>query len=168
MQQSQRIGLVLVAVVLVVGGFIVARGSSSDSSTTAAGSPSTSTVALQTTTTVARAPAGGTVTKTVTHPASTTTTARAKPAPPAAPVVLVRGGKPSGGIKKLSFKGGNEIRFTVSSDVADEIHVHGYDLKKDVKAGGKVSFAFKGDIEGVFEVELENAGVQIASLKVAQ
>lgn len=125
MQQRQRIGLIVAAVVLVVGGFLVARGSSTDSSTRAAGSPSAS-------------------------------------------VVLVRGGKPAGGLKTLSFKGGDEIRFTVSSDVADEIHVHGYDLMKDVKAGGKVSFAFKGDINGVFEVELEGVGVQIASLKVSQ
>ncbi len=47
------------------------------------------------------------------------------------------------------------MRFRVESDVADEIHVHGYDLKKDVPAGGSVSFSFPASIEGVFEVELE-------------
>jgi hypothetical protein len=54
----------------------------------------------------------------------------------------------------------------VQSDVADEIHVHGYDLKKDVTKGGSVTFTFKGTIEGRFEVELENAGTQIANLEV--
>jgi hypothetical protein len=50
--------------------------------------------------------------------------------------------------------------------VADEIHVHGYDLKKDVPKGGSVQFNFKASIEGRFEVELENAGTQIANLEV--
>ena len=49
---------------------------------------------------------------------------------------------------------------------ADEIHVHGYDLKKDVTAGGSVEFDFTATIEGRFEVELENAGTQIAMLEV--
>ncbi len=159
-------GLIVAAVALVIGGFLVARGSSTDPQTTAAGSPSATAVAPQETTTAAPPASGSIATETVTAPTPVTTTP--KPATPAAPVVLVRGGKPSGGVKKLSFKGGDEIRFSVSSDVADEVHVHGYDLMKDVKAGGTVSFAFKGDIEGVFEVELEGAGVQIASLKVAQ
>ena len=43
----------------------------------------------------------------------------------------------------------------MTSDVADEIHVHGYDLKKDVPAGGSVRFSFPASIEGVFEIELE-------------
>jgi hypothetical protein len=54
----------------------------------------------------------------------------------------------------------------VSSDTADEVHVHGYDLKKDVAAGGTVSFAFRADIDGIFEVELENSGIQLAQLRV--
>jgi hypothetical protein len=44
--------------------------------------------------------------------------------------------------------------------------VHGYDLMKDVTAGGSVSFSFTASIEGRFEVELENAGTQIAELQV--
>ncbi len=44
--------------------------------------------------------------------------------------------------------------------------MHGYDLKKDVTAGGSVEFDFKATIEGRFEVELENAGTQIAMLEV--
>jgi hypothetical protein len=54
----------------------------------------------------------------------------------------------------------------VNSDVADEIHVHGYDFKKNVEKGGSVSFSFPAKIEGVFEVELEDAGEQIAELRV--
>jgi len=80
--------------------------------------------------------------------------------------IVVRGGKPVGGIKKLTFKKGEQVRFIVNSDVADEIHVHGYDFHKDVKAGGSVSFSFPAKIEGVFVIELENLGEQIAQLTV--
>jgi hypothetical protein len=102
---------------------------------------------------------------------STNTSTAGKPstktqteAPP--PVVTVRGGKPAGGIKKLSFTKGDQVRFRVDSDVADEIHVHGYDFHKDVPAGGSVSFSFPAKIEGVFVVELESRGEQIAQLTV--
>ena len=58
------------------------------------------------------------------------------------------------------------MRLRVRSDVADEIHIHGYDLKKDVAARGSVQFRFTARIEGRFEIELEDAGTQIASLEV--
>jgi hypothetical protein len=54
----------------------------------------------------------------------------------------------------------------VRSSVADEVHVHGYDLMKDVEPGKTVTFSFPADITGIFEVELEGAGKQIAQLRV--
>jgi plastocyanin len=80
--------------------------------------------------------------------------------------IVVKGGKPVGGVQEISVSKGDEVRFTVSSDVADEIHVHGYDFMKDVKAGGSVSFDFKAKIDGAFEIELEGRKEQIAELKV--
>ena len=84
----------------------------------------------------------------------------------ATPQITIRGGKPVGGIKKLDYNKGDQVKFIVTSDVADEIHVHGYDLKEDVPAGGSVRFSFPASIEGVFEVELEDRKQQIAQLKV--
>ena len=75
--------------------------------------------------------------------------------------------KPQGGVKKLNFDKGDQIRFRIVSDTADEIHVHGYDLMKDVAQGGSVTFSFKGSIDGRFVVELEDHGEQIAELDVA-
>ena len=60
----------------------------------------------------------------------------------------MRGGKPVGGIKKLDYNKGDQVQFIVTSDVADEIHVHGYDLKKDVPAGGSVRFSFPAEHRG--------------------
>jgi hypothetical protein len=93
--------------------------------------------------------------------------AEPKPAQPAAERVVVVGGKPRGGVQRLNFKSGERVRFVVESDVADEVHVHGYDVAKDVPAGGSVRFGFPARIEGVFEVELESRGEQIAELRVS-
>jgi heme/copper-type cytochrome/quinol oxidase subunit 2 len=80
--------------------------------------------------------------------------------------ITVRDAKPVGGIKRLTFKKGETVKFNVTSDVADEIHVHGYDLKKDVPAGGQVTMSFKAKADGIYEVELENLAQQIAELRV--
>jgi cytoskeletal protein RodZ len=89
-----------------------------------------------------------------------------KPQTPAIERIVVRGGGPVGGVKRLEYENGEQVRFSVSSDVADEVHVHGFDVAKDVQAGGSVRFAFRADFEGVFEVELEHRKVQIAELRV--
>ena len=84
----------------------------------------------------------------------------------AIPVVRVKGGKPVGGITDITVAKGGRVRFTVVSDVGDQIHVHGYDLEKDVPAGGRVSFSFLAKIDGIFVIELESRSEQIAQLKV--
>jgi hypothetical protein len=80
--------------------------------------------------------------------------------------VTVKGGKPVGGIKNITVSKGAQVRFVVNSDVSDEIHVHGYDFHKNVKAGGKVSFSFPAKMDGEFEIELESRKQQIAALVV--
>jgi len=82
------------------------------------------------------------------------------------PVIVVKHGKPVGGIRDLTYNEGERIRFVVKSDVSDEVHVHGYDIMKDVEAGGSVSFDFPATLEGVFEAELEGRKEQIIQLTV--
>lgn len=80
--------------------------------------------------------------------------------------IVIKHGKPVGGIAQLTYDRGGEVRFEVDSDVSDEVHMHGYDIMKDVKAGGSVSFDFPATIEGVFEAELEGRKEQILELTV--
>lgn len=80
--------------------------------------------------------------------------------------IVIKNGKPVGGIADLTYNKGEEVRFKVDSDVSDEVHMHGYDIMKDVKAGGSVSFDFPATIEGVFEAELEGRKEQILELTV--
>src|SRR5690349_1354355 len=65
--------------------------------------------------------------------------------------IVIEHGKPVGGIADLTYNKGEQVRINVESDVSDEVHVHGYDIMKDVKAGGSVNFDFPASIEGVFE-----------------
>jgi hypothetical protein len=80
--------------------------------------------------------------------------------------IVIKNGKPVGGIKQLTYNEGERVRFKVDSDVSDEVHMHGYDIMKDVRAGGSVSFDFPATIEGVFEAELEGRKEQILELTV--
>jgi hypothetical protein len=89
-----------------------------------------------------------------------------KPRPPRVETVTVRGGRAVGGVKELEYRNGERVRLVVRSDVSDEVHVHGYDLTRDVAAGGSARFNFRATLEGVFEVELETRHEQIASLVV--
>jgi pyruvate/2-oxoglutarate dehydrogenase complex dihydrolipoamide acyltransferase (E2) component len=94
------------------------------------------------------------------------------PPPPPAPAepttvrVIVRGGVPAGGVVRESTDKGDRVVVLVTSDVADEVHVHGYDLSRDVAPGAPARIAFPATIPGRFEIELEDRGVQIAELTV--
>lgn len=106
----------------------------------------------------------------------TPTVAATTNVPPAAPTtpttreqtitVHVEGGKPVGGVVHAKIKKGRRVLLIVRSNVADEVHVHGYDLMQDVAAGGTARIRFKASIPGIFEVELESRGLQIAELTV--
>jgi hypothetical protein len=82
------------------------------------------------------------------------------------PTIVVRDGEPVGGVQELEYSAGEQIRFRVSSDAAEEIHVHGYDIAKEVPAGGTVELDFPAELEGIYEAELEGLGVQIAELRI--
>jgi len=104
----------------------------------------------------------------------TTTTARTpesaqeggKGAKEKVPTIVVRNDEPVDGIERLEYNAGETIRFKVESDKAEEVHLHGYDVMKDIPAGGSVTFDLPAEIEGIFEAELEGVGVQIAEIRV--
>jgi hypothetical protein len=73
---------------------------------------------------------------------------------------------PKNGIVRATVKQGDKVVLVVKSDVADEIHLHGYDLKTNVAAGGTARLLFTATIPGRFEVELESRSTQIADLTV--
>jgi len=55
--------------------------------------------------------------------------------------------------RKVEVATDDHVHISVTSDHADEVHVHGYDIEKEVTAGGTVTIDFTADIPGQFEVE---------------
>ena len=108
-------------------------------------------------------------TQTVTTPA-TTGVETAPPPPPAPPVqtirIVVRGGSIVGGLQHITAPKGRRVRMLVSADVQDEVHLHGYDLVRNVAAGRPADIRFRATITGRFEVELEDREFQIAEIEV--
>ena len=84
------------------------------------------------------------------------------PTPTAELVPLLKAGK----VTRLEFKEGDTIKFRVTSEEDEEVHVHGYDIARDIGAGETISMSFKATIEGIFEIEFEHAKEQIGELRV--
>ncbi len=62
---------------------------------------------------------------------------------------------------------GNSVLIVVSVDVDDEVHVHAYDVYADATPDSPAMAMFTADIPGIFEVELERAGVSLLELEVS-
>jgi FtsP/CotA-like multicopper oxidase with cupredoxin domain len=142
MSRNQRIVLVVGALVVAVVAFIVAQPGDDDDST-----PSSSATQTQTTADDA------TDTATETQPE--------EPAEPPVTRISVKGGVIAGDVKSIEVAKGDTVRIVVSSDVEDEIHLHGYDIEKEAAPGKPARFKFKADVEGAFELEshaAEDAG----------
>jgi hypothetical protein len=121
-----------------------------------------------TTTTTTTPTTETTTTETTDTTSDTTTTDTTETTPPGPTVVRVRvvGGAPQGGIVRETVNQGDRVAIVVTSDVADEIHLHGYDLSRDVAAGGTARLVFRATVPGRFEVELEDRALQIADITV--
>lgn len=126
-----------------------------------------------------QAPANSAASTAPTAPAGTVDGSRADSDTPTTPVptpaepatrtinVAVRGGQVSGDTGRVEVPLGTPVTLFVTSDVADEIHLHGYDREAPVPAGGVGSISFIATIPGVFEVELHEADLQLLQLQVS-
>ena len=104
--------------------------------------------------------------------ATAESTSTVVPAPagtsPPTPTVLsvnVRGGSVEGASRQRAPLN-QPVTIRVTSDVAEEVHVHGYDKRAAVTAGSSVDITFVANIPGVFEVEFERSHKLLFSLEV--
>lgn len=119
----------------------------------------TSTVPSSTTTVAATVPT--TVAATTTLAPTTTTIADG--------VVVIELGFSEGQVQgedRYEVDGGAVVRIMLTSDVTDEVHVHGYDVFGDVAPDVPAVIEFTADIPGIFEVELEEVGRVLFELVV--
>jgi len=123
----------------------------------------------QTTTTTAAPPAATTETTTTTDtmPAETTSTETTPPAPkPKTIAIVVENGRPQGGIQRPKIDKGTKIVLVVDSDAGEEVHVHGYDIERELTPGTPLRIPITANIPGRFEVELHHPDVLLAVLEV--
>lgn len=121
-----------------------------------------STEAVTTTETVAAAPADTTTSETTpSTPSATTPVAQAK-------VITVRvvGGRPQGGIQRPTVDQGDKVVLVVRTDSGEAVHLHGYNIEKDVVPGTPVRIPFTANIAGRFEVELHPTDTLLAVIEV--
>ncbi len=76
------------------------------------------------------------------------------------------GGEVTGTDNRINVAQGETVMLVIDSDVAEHVHVHGYDLFLDVSPGGAATMMFTADIPGVFEIEFEDSGVLVTELEV--
>ena len=139
--------LVIVAVALVLAGGLFVFFRSRDDGASA------------TTTTTAPTTTAGTTTGIIPQP----------PQPPPPPQlqqirIVVRGGKPVGGVKDVTVPKNARAVIVITSDVADELHLHGYNLKRDLTPGKTARLPFRATIEGTVEAELEERGLPLVRI----
>jgi hypothetical protein len=147
MSSGARLGFLAAAIAVLVIAFIVLRPSSEDTELTA--DPPTPTP-------TASAAATGTA-----EPQETETPTPT-PKPTVDPGPVLTGEE----VEEIRVDKGETVRFRVRAPSDEEVHVHGYDISRDVEAGKTEKISFKATIDGIFEIEFEHAGTQIASLRV--
>ncbi|MFI6674901.1 hypothetical protein [Kribbella sp. NPDC050470] len=81
--------------------------------------------------------------------------------------VSIAGGKVSTGSAVVKAKPGQTVRINAVSDVADSLHVHGYDKTLDLKPGKSGSVEFATFTKGIFEVETHETGKLLFKLQVS-
>jgi hypothetical protein len=81
-------------------------------------------------------------------------------------LTFARGSVP-GGVARIPVHLGSTVDLLVHSDVTDEVHLHGYNRLVNITAGQPTKLEFLANIPGVFDVELEQRGIQLAQLEIS-
>ena len=80
--------------------------------------------------------------------------------------VTIVSGKVSPSGAKYDVSKGSTVTINVTSDSADTIHVHGYEIEKGVVPGTPLVITFTADQTGRYEVETHAIEATIATLNV--
>lgn len=138
--------------------------------TTTTAAPTTTTAS---TTTIAGATTTAAATSTTAPPAPTTTTlapvtVTSTTADATNPIfeITVANGEVEGPTR-ASVRLGDVFIVRVVADVAEEVHLHGYDRFGDVAPGMPAVIEVEALIPGVFEVELEGSGLELLLIEVS-
>jgi outer membrane lipoprotein SlyB len=111
-----------------------------------------------------------TTTKTATTATTTETAGETTPTTPAAQakVITIRvvGGRPQGGIQRPTIGQGDNVVLVIRADSGDAVHLHGYNIEKEIVPGQPLRLPFTANIAGRFELELHPTDTLLAVLEV--
>jgi hypothetical protein len=108
----------------------------------------------------------GATAPTVTTTETTTTTTDTTAAMPTTIAIVVKDGRPQGGIERPTIEKGDKVVVVVRTDAGEEVHLHGYDIEKPVTAGEPVRIPFTANLPGRFELELHHPDALLAVIEV--
>jgi FtsP/CotA-like multicopper oxidase with cupredoxin domain len=148
MNRTQRLALLGVAAVIVVVAIVVLPSLGGDDD--GGDQPRSAAETTPPADTSATTPAENGETQAATQP-------RPRPQAP-----LLRAGKET----EIEVTKGDTVRFRVRHPTAEEVHVHGYDITRDLEPNKTATVSFEANIEGIFEIELEQSGRELAKLTV--
>lgn len=90
-------------------------------------------------------------------------------APPAPDVTLdiaVADGEVSPAPQRVDVARGDRVRILITSDQADEVHLHGYDVSAEIGPDHDEVLEFTADEAGLFDVETHDSGLLVTQLAV--
>ena len=137
----------------------------SDEPTPPAAAPTTQ-PAPTTTTAEAPAPATEAPATTATTAEATAPTAAAEPAADVVISVVIVDGRIEAE-RRYEASLGDTVELRAISDIAEELHLHGYDQLLRLEAGVEASLTFEADLPGVWEAELHFSDREVFQLQVS-
>ena len=80
--------------------------------------------------------------------------------------VAVKDGKVTPATHREPVAQGDTVKLVVTTDTADEVHVHGLDIEKETSPGKPATITFVAKDPGIYEVETHESGLQLLQLEV--
>ena len=98
--------------------------------------------------------------------ATVQTTTAPTPEPAVVRVTIVVPADAAPDVKRFSVRRNRQVVLVVRSRLTDHVHLHGYDLMAAVAPGAPATIRFTAVAPGLFEIELEDRGLQIGELEI--
>jgi len=80
--------------------------------------------------------------------------------------IVVNGGRLISKRRVLVVHRNDEVTLHITSDVADQFHLHGYNMLVELKPGSTTTLRFKANLTGRFTYELHKADLELGALEV--
>jgi len=81
--------------------------------------------------------------------------------------IVVQGGRRVSGPAILNVRQGEDVTIRISSDRAEELHLHGYNLHVHVTPEKTATLTFTAKLTGRFTYEFHRSGLELGALEVS-